>query len=112
MTRDEPAEAAEVLREVLPRHESYPDLHYRLGTAELVLGHVDDAIVSLARALELHPDFVEARVQFALALDASGANAAAMDQMGFVLQQDPDNADAEAYVRQHEARAIRYGTNG
>ena len=109
MLRDQPAQAAEVLREVLPRHESFPDLHYRLGTAELGLGHVDDAIASLGRALELHPDFIEARVQFALALDASGMSAAAVDQMGLVLQQDPENRDAEAFVRAHEARAARAG---
>ena len=70
------------------------------------------AAAAIPIALHLLKREPEARVQFALALDASGANAAAMDQMGFVLQQDPDNADAEAYVRQHEARAIRYGTNG
>lgn len=112
MMQDEPAQAAEVLREVLPRHESYPDLHYRLGMAELRLGHVDDAIVSLGRALELNPDFAEARVQFALALDASGMSAAALDQMGLVLQQDAENREADAFVRAHEARSARTSTHG
>ena len=110
MREEQPERAAEVLREVLPGHESYPDLHYLLGTAELRLGHADDALASLASALELNPDYHLARVQFALALDACGMAAAALDQMSLVLQHEPDQREAAAFVRAHEGRGSRTGT--
>ncbi len=112
LQQNQPAEAAVVLREVLPRHESYPDLHFLLGTAELRLGHLDDAIASLARALELHPDLHAARVQFALALDAAGMTAAALDQVALVLEHEPENLEAHTLLRTHEARNPRTGTQG
>jgi tetratricopeptide (TPR) repeat protein len=112
LREDRAAEAAEVLREVLPRHESYPDLHFLLGSAELKLGHVHDALASLGQALELHPDLHAARVQFALALDAAGMSAAALDQITLVLELEPGNLEAEEFVRAHEAHTARTGTHG
>jgi len=103
----DPAQAVEVLREVLPRHEGYPDLHHLLGTAELRLGHTDDALASLGRALELNPDFHEARFHFALALDAAGMAPGAMDQMNFVVQGDPAHRGAREWMRVHTARHAR-----
>jgi len=86
--------AADVLREALEHHESYPDLHALLGGCELGLGHFDDALCSLARALELNPDFHGARVQMALALDALGDRAGASEQLALVLQAEPGHAEA------------------
>lgn len=94
LEEDEPARAAQVLRELLVRHEAYPDLHHLLGLAELRLGHYDDALASLARALELHPDFHAARLQFARALDSLGHGAEAQEQVALVLEHDPSNAQA------------------
>ncbi len=107
MRAQEPAQAVEVLREVLPRHEGYPDLHHLLGTAELRLGHVDDALASLGRALELNPEFHEARFHFALALDAAGMTATAMDQMNLVVLGDPKHRGAREWMRMHTARYAR-----
>jgi len=109
MRAEQPERAAELLREVLPAHETYPDLHALLGAAELRLGHVDDAIASLGRALELHPDFHAARVELARALEAAGFGAAAQEQIALVLQNEPEHPEALAFGR---ARVPRTGTDG
>ena len=109
MRADQPAQAAEVLREALPRHEGYPDLHHLLGTAEMRLGHFDDALASLGHALELNPEFHHARYHFALALNAAGMSATAMDQMSLVVQHDPKHRGAREWMRAHEARFARNG---
>ncbi len=101
------AAAAEALHAVLPGRESWPDLHYLLGSAELQRGHFDDALVSLARALELNPDFHAARVQFARALEAVGSLAQASEQVGLVLQQDPAHPQALELHERWTSRARR-----
>jgi tetratricopeptide (TPR) repeat protein len=90
----EAARAAELLQASVPGREGWPDLHYLLGSAELQRGHFDDALVTLARALELNPDFHAARVQFARALEAVGALAQAGEQVALVLQHDPAHPQA------------------
>jgi tetratricopeptide (TPR) repeat protein len=110
MDEGEPGRAAQVLREALPRHAAYPDLHYLLGTAELRQGHLDDALVSLAGALELHPDFHAARLHFARALEAAGARAQALEQVTLVLQCDPEHPDARALEAQWGPHAHRPGS--
>ncbi|MBI1798781.1 MAG: tetratricopeptide repeat protein [Candidatus Eisenbacteria bacterium] len=96
--------AAECMRAALDGHEAYPDLHARLGTAELSMGHLDDAASSFARALELQPDLHPARVQFARALDALGQRAAALDQLALVIGRDPENAPALELAHQWTPR--------
>lgn len=86
--------AIEVLQAALADHAVWPDLHYLLGSAELERGQFDDALGSLARALELHPDFHAARLQFARALEGVGARAQAVEQVMLVLQREPDDPQA------------------
>jgi tetratricopeptide (TPR) repeat protein len=88
----EVSRAAEALEEALPGREDWADLHFLLGMAELQRGHADDALASLARALEINPDYHAARVQFACALEAVGARAQALEQVALVLQVEPDHA--------------------
>jgi tetratricopeptide (TPR) repeat protein len=92
--RGEAAAAAALIRETLATHPGYPDLYYLLGTAELRQGHPDDAMASLARALDLHPDFHAARLQVARALQALGETARAVEMLGQVLEAEPDHAEA------------------
>lgn len=92
--RGEAAAAAALIRETLTLHPAYPDLYYLLGTAELRQGHPDDAMASLARALELHPDFHAARVEFARVLQALGERARAVEVLGQVLDAEPEHAEA------------------
>ena len=101
----EDARAADVLRQLVPRHEAYPDLHFLLGKVELHLGHWDDAVLALGRALELNPDFHAARVVLAQALDHLGQAAQAQEQIAIVLQHDPDHAEALERRRSWSERA-------
>jgi len=87
-------QAATLLQAALPGRETWPDLHYLLGSAELERGQFDDALATLARAIELNPDFHAARLQFARALEGVGALAQAGEQVALVLQHDPTHAQA------------------
>lgn len=106
-------QAARMMRGTLQHFPGFPDLHALLASAEYRLGAFDDAIASLARALELNPDFSAARLQLARALDALGERAQALDQVALVLEQEPENAQAldlqeswSSRVRASSARGI------
>jgi len=105
--QEQPAGAAQLLREIIERHEAYPDLHYMLARAEAELGHHDDALASLARALELNPDFHAARIQFARVLDSVGMRNPAAEQLGLVLQQEPGHRQALDLERDWSGRGHR-----
>jgi tetratricopeptide (TPR) repeat protein len=97
-------QAAGLLQAALPGREGWPDLHYLLGSAELQRGHFDDALSTLARALELNPDFHAARLQFARALDGVGERVQAGEQVTLVLQRDPAHPQA---LELHERLGLR-----
>lgn len=103
----EAARAAPLIRDMLQAHARYPDLHALLGIAELRLGRADDALASLARALELHPDFHGARVQFACALQAVGQGSQAVEQLQMVIDAEPENADARELLARWSPRTRR-----
>lgn len=107
LERGEAARAAQILQDLLPRHETYPDVQYLIGLAELQLGHYDDALDSLARALELNPDFHEARIQLAQAFEALGESAQAMEQLALVLEHDPENRMAAELEAAWSARGVK-----
>jgi tetratricopeptide (TPR) repeat protein len=94
VAQGEHASALNALREAIAARPGYPDLHYLLGCCELEAGLIDDALASLARALELHPDYHAARVQFARALEALGDLVQAGEQVALVLQEDPAHPQA------------------
>ena len=100
-------EAVQALRAMLPRFAVYPDLHALLGRAQLALGHHDDAVVSLCRALELHPGYHGARVLLAHALESAGQLDQAQEQISLVLQEDPAHADALERRREWSRRGSR-----
>jgi tetratricopeptide (TPR) repeat protein len=119
MEHGDRAGAARVVRQALASFPSYADLHHLLGVAELEEGHLDDAVSSLARALELHPDFHMARVHLARALEALGDLAQAEEQVAMVLEVDPEHPQAtelaERWQRRHRrperaGRASRKGS--
>jgi tetratricopeptide (TPR) repeat protein len=82
------------LHSAIAEHPAYPDLHARLGRAELQQGAWDDAAASFGRALELNPAFHDARVGLARALEALGMRAQAVDQLALVLEREPAHAQA------------------
>jgi tetratricopeptide (TPR) repeat protein len=108
MSRGDRSGAARLIRETLGEHPSYVDLHCLLGVAELEEGHFDDAIATLAHALELHPDYHVARVHLARALEASGDLVQAEEQVALVLESDPQNPQAlelsQRWERWHRRR--------
>lgn len=106
--------AIQRIREALAAHPQYPDLYYLLGAAELKAGRADESLATLARALELHPDFHAARVQMARALHALGQVAEASEELDLVLDADPGYAEARELLdrwtrRPAAARALRKG---
>lgn len=92
--RGEHGEALATLRQATLAHPGYPDLHFLIGCCELEAGFHDDALSSLARSLELHPDYHAARVQLARALEALGDIGQARDQIALVLREDPRHPQA------------------
>jgi tetratricopeptide (TPR) repeat protein len=99
--------ALAAIEEVVQQHDAYPDLHYLMGTAELRMGLADDALASLGRALELHPEFHDARVRFAQALEAVARIPEAVEQAQWVLEAEPGHAGARALVDAHTRRQPR-----
>jgi len=99
--------ALQAIEEVAQRHDAYPDLHYLMGTAELRMGLADDALASLGRALELHPEFHDARVRFAQALEAVSRIEEAVEQAQWVLDAQPGHAGARALVDANTRRQRR-----
>ena len=101
-----PRDAVARLRVLLPRFGAYPDLHAALGRVQIAAGHPDDAIVSLARALSLQPQYHAARVLLASALECVGDIAQAQEQIALVLHHDPSHAEAlerrQEWVRRGE----------
>src|SRR5262249_27046877 len=108
MERGDRSGAIRMLRDALRRYPGYTDLYFLLGVCELDEGHVDDSVATLARALELHPDYHAARIQLARALEAAGDLVQAEEQASLVLQADPQNPQAlelaERWGRLHRRR--------
>jgi len=96
-----------VMRQAIGTRETYADLHYLLGAAEFEAGLYDDALGSLARALELHPDFHHARVALARVLEAYGDVARATEQIALVLQHEPGHPQALALHERWSRRRTR-----
>lgn len=86
--------ALELLRDATRERPNYPDLYLLLGGHELQLGAHDDALESLARALELNPSFHAARIELARALEAIGQTPQALAQLDLVLGCEPTHAAA------------------
>ncbi|HEV2472856.1 MAG TPA: tetratricopeptide repeat protein, partial [Chthonomonadales bacterium] len=64
---------------------------------------MQSAIVEFERALEINADYVEARLNLALALRDLGREIAASEHFQRVLQIEPDNPIAREQVAKHRA---------
>lgn len=85
-------------------------LHALRGEIEIQQGALDDALASCARALELDPDHLGARLHFARALEGLGMRDGALHQIGLVLERDAGNAEARALEERWSSG--RRGTRG
>ncbi len=106
LAHDAPERALQLAHAALPMCEAWPDAHLTIGAAALQLGHLDDALVAFARALELNPELHAARLQLARALEGLGQTAQAAEQVALVLQRDAAHPEALAMqARAHPALA-------
>jgi tetratricopeptide (TPR) repeat protein len=72
-----------------------PSHAYEDGEMMLALGRYPEAIADFTKALEVKPDYLEARLELAYAHDQGGETAEAIVELRDILRRNPDNADAE-----------------
>ena len=92
----DPAAAAERLSRVVAVEPANADAHLQLGLAWLALGRLDDAQASLARTLEIAPDYADARIGLARVAQRRGDRAAALAELDRL---PPGNAEADELRR-------------
>ena len=86
-------QAAGKLERVLPYSRSSPVVHELLGLVYASLNHSDTAMEQLKTAVELKPDWVEARTNLGTALLHLGKNQLAGEQFRNALELDPRGYD-------------------
>jgi tetratricopeptide (TPR) repeat protein len=69
--------AIHLLEEVVATGRAFADAHHLLGISYSLVGHQDQALAELDRALDLNPDYVEALVHRAIVLNELGREAEA-----------------------------------
>jgi tetratricopeptide (TPR) repeat protein len=87
---DDPQAADELLRSLA---KPYPDsalAHHAVATLALRSGDVEHALKRIARAIELEPDNLKARLLYARALLANGEVDEAIDYTARIIGDDPD----------------------
>ena len=102
--------AARRIDMLLDRHPERAALHAMRGEVERRQGALDDAVASCGRALELDPGELTARTGLALALEGLGLRDQALDQVGLVLIQSPEHAEARALRERWSAGRRRVPT--
>ena len=88
------AEAAEFLTPLVAHRPDHVDAHYNLGNAQLALGHVDLAIESYRRAIELEPSLAEPHNNLGIALAALGRLSEAVEAYQRAIQVQSTHAGA------------------
>ena len=86
---DSVAQALPVFRQALKRYPQHARLHYWLGNVLLRSELADSAMTYLERAVEIQPDFTEARFKLAEVHEALGDLIRARQVYEEVLEQDP-----------------------
>lgn len=88
------AEAAKLLAPLVARRPDHVDAHYNLGNAQFALGHVDLAIESYRRAIELEPGLAEPYNNLGIALASLGRLSEAIEAYQHAIQAQPAHAGA------------------
>jgi YaiO family outer membrane protein len=95
----------ELLRQVVAAQPANADAQLQLGLALLNAGRLDEAEIALRRALEIAPDYTDARLGLARLEQRRGNRAAALAQLEPV---DPANSEAGTLRRQIQAMEVAY----
>jgi len=80
------AEARAHFEKAIVETPNFPDLQYSLGVAVFMLGEVEGSLPCFERALEINPDYVEARCFLAVALHELDREPEARDHLREVTQ--------------------------
>jgi len=75
-------------------------VNYNLGTVLLNKGKVKESLPSLELASKIRPYHLKTRINLAIGLAQSGRLDAALKQLNYVLQLDPDNKQAHYNLEQ------------
>lgn len=106
---DQPETALETLRKAIRCPDAGSRQWFNLAHALEYVDHLEESAMALERALELDPDFADARFNLALMWERLGEMDRAYSHWREFLRRDPLNDDADR-VREHLVR-VHGGTN-
>ncbi len=106
---DMPEVALETLRKALRCHDAGPRQWFNLAHGLEYVGHLEESAMALERALELDPDFGDARFNLALTWERIGEMERAYSHWREYLRRDPLSDDADR-IREHLIQ-VHGGTN-
>ncbi|HEX9637028.1 MAG TPA: sulfatase-like hydrolase/transferase [Acidobacteriota bacterium] len=104
-----PADAEELLLEVLKREPRLPDAHQALGDALLALGKPEAALAACREVVRLRPGDSLAAMNLGLAHEASRDAAAALEWFERAAELDPHNSQALYNLARLHFEARRWG---
>ena len=103
----DPKAALAILEPLIGRHQRWPDLHLLRGLCLAETGRPEDAILAFRAALEIHPNYLKARINLGLTYLELDRHVEAEAELESALRTDPANALARAAldeIRQAGAR--------
>jgi tetratricopeptide (TPR) repeat protein len=94
-------ESARTLEKAVAIQPRYADVHSSLGLQYVALDRIDDARACFARALEINPHFLKARIMLARSFDDQGNDGRAIEELEASL------ASAPGFLAEHVRELIR-----
>ena len=84
------AKADAIYRRLLTRHPNQPDLHHLHGLVEMSVGHIDEAIKFMRRAIDLNSENSDYHTNLGNALRRKNLNDEAIDSYNAALRLNPN----------------------
>jgi len=85
-------EAIEPFKKSAEKFPDNPEVHYNLGLSYLKSGDIDNALISLEKALKLKPDILEAYFALGEAFFGKGDGEKALEAFNNAIKRQPDSA--------------------
>ena len=92
-------EAIREIEEALRLVPEFPDLHNQLGLALGMNGDREQSVAAFRRALELNPNYLEARLNLAIVYNEMGRYEEALAEFALERPRDPDHENLSPDVR-------------